>query len=98
MVDYLFRFEVVRQEKINEILFFFGLPDRTPCTYKNETESETKNKQTTYVPLPGQTQKFEIVTKLGEKYQNKEKINSVFAKNWGKGSRRGFSRFFTFNQ
>lgn len=93
LVDYLLRFEVVRQEKINEILFAFGLPD---TTYKNETESETKNKQTTYVSLK---QKFEVLTKKRyEKDQNKEKRNSVFAQNWGKDSRRGFSRFFTFNQ
>ena len=94
LVDYLLRFEVVRQEKINEILFAFGLPD---TTYKNETESGTKNKQTTYVPLPKQKQKFEVLRKLQEKDQNKGKMNSVFAQNWGKGSRRGFSRFFTFN-
>ena len=94
LVDYLLRFEILRQDKINEVFFCFGLP----IWYKIETESGIKNKETTYA-LQQKQKKYQLrETLLQEKIKNKEKINETFDKNWGKNSRRVFSRFFTFNQ
>ena len=94
LVNYLMRFKILRQDKINEIFFGFGLP----TSYKNQTESKIKNKQTTYASQQKQNKDQLKETLLVEKLKNKEKINEIFDKNWGKNSRRVFSRFFTFSQ
>ena len=94
LVDYLLRFEILRQDKINEVFFCFGLP----IWYKIETKSGIKNKETTYALQQKQKEYQLRETLLQEKLKNKKKINETFDKNWGKNSRRVFSRFFTFNQ
>ena len=91
LVDYSKQFGIVRQDKINEIFVCFGLP----ISDKIQTESELKNRQTIYASRKKYLLKDTV---LGEKFRKKEKINEVFDKNWGKDSRRVFSRFFTFNQ
>ena len=94
LADYLMRFETLRQQKIKEIFYDFGSP-------KIEKKSFLKNKQTvTKTPFLSLVTNKEptFVTDQLKILKDKQKINFIFDKKWGKNSRRNFSRFFSFDQ
>ena len=96
LADYLMRFETIRQHKIKQIFQNFGNP--------NKSSSFTHLASTTTGYQKHRVKKKKTTGPEDEKSEknffkkDKQEINFVFDKNWGKNSRRNSSRFFSFDQ
>ena len=106
LADYLMRFETVRQHKIKEIFQNFGHPNKSssfaqlPFTITGYQKHRVKKKKTEG-PSSLVLQRKRGQSPEGEKNsfkKDKQEITFIFDKNWGKNSRRNFSRFFSFDQ
>ena len=91
LADYLLRFEILRRHEIKQIVSDFG------CSYPpNKDLTKTTDRTVTESPVMG-----EELEKKNEKNfskEEKQKINFIFEKKWGKNSRRPFSRFFSYDK